>query len=106
ETQSLEDSGPREIHIDIVFENDVDHREAEGGRGAHRLYPGQALQIDGEGIRDLVLHFLWTSPGPVREYDDLILTQVGNGIDVRLQQGPIAPAREKRVCDQHQETVS
>ena len=50
-------------------------------RGAHGLDAGQALQVDRERIGDLVLDLLRAAARPVGKDDDLVLAQVGDGID-------------------------
>ena len=54
----LEDARTCEVQIDLVLEDDVDHREAERGLGSHDPDAGQPLQVDGERIGDLVLDLL------------------------------------------------
>src|SRR5207244_7098167 len=70
QVESLEDTGPREVEVDIALEDHVDHREAERGRRPHDAYPGQALQTHGQRIRDLVFALLRRASGPVGEDDD------------------------------------
>src|SRR4030095_8126316 len=44
----------------------------------------------GERIRPLIVHVLRRASRPVREDDDLLLANVGNGIDWRLRQCVVA----------------
>ena len=46
EAQPLEHAGAREVLIDAVLEDDVDHREPEGRLRADDADAGQALQVD------------------------------------------------------------
>ena len=54
----------------------------------------QPLQVHGERVGNLVFDFLRAAPLPLGEDDDLVLAQVGNGVDGRVQQRPIAPNRQ------------
>ena len=46
---------PGKVEIDVVVEDDRDHREVELARRPHRLHAGQALQLARQRIGDLVL---------------------------------------------------
>ena len=83
EAHALEDARPREVQIDVVLEDDVDHREAERRLRPHDPHAGQTLQVDRERIRDLVLDLLRAVAGPVGEDDHLVVGQVGNRVDRR-----------------------
>ena len=69
--------------VDVVFENDVDHRKAERGLRSHDADPGKSLQVDGQRIGDLVLDLLRAVAGPVGEDDDLVVREVRDGVDRR-----------------------
>ena len=45
------------------------------------LHAGKSLQIDRQRIGDLIFHFLRTSARPVGENDDLVLAEIGDGVD-------------------------
>ena len=51
---------------------------------SERFHAGQALQIDGQRIGNLVFDFLWTSPRPVGKNNHLVFAQIRNRIDRRL----------------------
>ena len=104
--QPLKDARPREIIVNLVIKNDGDEREAEHGVGADGFYAGQPLQIHRERIGALVLHFLRAAPRPVRENDNLVLTQVGNRVHRRLISGADAETDEQRHAAKDQETVA
>src|SRR5262245_66272356 len=74
---ALENAAPSEIQLDVVLKDDIDHGEPEGGLRPDDAYSGESLEIRRERIRDLVLHFLWTVSGPVREDNHLVVGQVG-----------------------------
>ena len=105
EAHALEHARPREIQIDAVLEDDVDHREAERRLRAHDAHAGEPLQVRRERIRDLVLDFLRAVPGPVGEDDDLVVGQIGNRVDRRGRQRPPAPAGEAEIQDDDDEPV-
>ena len=95
EAQPLEHARAREILIDVVFEDDVDHREAERRLRADDADAGQALEVDGERIGDLVLHLLCAVAGPLGEDDDLVVGEIGNRVDRRRACRPPAPRAER-----------
>ena len=55
------------------------------------LYAGKTLQIRDERIGDLVLDLLRRASRPVGEDDHLVLGQVWNGVDRRVDQRPVTP---------------
>jgi hypothetical protein len=91
EAEPLQHARARKVDVHRVFEDDVDHREAEGRRRAHRAHMRQPLQVDGERIGDLVFHFLRTAALPLGEDDDLVFAQVGNGVDRACATAPSSP---------------
>ena len=105
ETHALQDAGAREVQIDVVVEDDVDHREAERRLGADDANAGETLQVHRQRIADLVFHLLRAVTRPVREDDDLVVREVWNRIDGRGAQRPPAPAGEADVQGQHDEAV-
>ena len=104
--QTLQNARPGEINIDVVLKNDVDHREAESGRRPDRFDAGQPLQVDRQGIGDLVFDFLRASSRPVGENDHLVFAEVRNRIDGSFQQRPISPTRQQGVGEKDQSTGS
>ncbi len=100
ETQPFEDSRSREIDVDGVLEDDVDHREAKLRSRPHRLDMRKSLQIDGQGIGDLIFDFLRAASRPLGKHDDLVFAQIGNGVDGRVHQRPVAPGSQRGV-DRH-----
>ena len=62
-------------------------------RRPHRLHPRQPLQVHRERIGDLVLDFPRAAAHPVGEDDDLVLRQVGDGVDRRVDDGVNARRR-------------
>ena len=93
QVHALEHARAREVQIDVVLEDDVDHREAERRLRPHDADAGEPLQIDGERIGDLVLDFLRAVPGPVGEDDDLVVREIRNRVDRRRRSAhqPHAP---------------
>jgi hypothetical protein len=73
QAETLEDACAGEVRIDVIFEHDVDHREAECRLRAHHAHSGQPLQVHRHGIADLVLDFLCAVALPVGEDDDLVV---------------------------------
>ncbi len=49
-------SGP--VQINVVFEDDINHREAECGTGANDTHAGQTLKISDQRIGHLIFYFL------------------------------------------------
>ena len=103
--EALQDPGAGEIDVDVVLEDDGEEGEAEHGGGAHRSHPGQALEGDGEGVGDLVLHLLGRAPGPVGIDDDLVFRQVRDGVDGHPLHGHQPPGAEGEEAAEHQEAV-
>ena len=95
EAETFEDAGPRKVLIDVVFEDDVDHREAERRLRADHAHAGEAAQVHGERVADLVFDFLRTVAGPVGEHDDLVVGEIRNRIDRRGGGRPPPPASER-----------
>ena len=84
--QPFEHPRAGEVVVDLLVENHRQQREAEHGIGAHRLHPGEALEVHGERIGDLVLDLLRAAARPVGEDDDLVFAEVRNGIHGRAAQ--------------------
>src|SRR6185295_17626625 len=80
QAETFEDPAAREVLIDVVLEDDVDHREAERGLRANDAYAGKTAQVDGQRIADLVFNFLRAMASPIREDNDLVVGKVGNGV--------------------------
>ena len=97
EAHALEHPGSREVEVDVVFKDDVDHREPEGRLRPDDANTGEALEVDGQRVGDLVLDFLRAVACPVGEDDDLVVGQVRNGIDRRAPEGPPSPSAERQV---------
>src|SRR5271157_1968612 len=85
--QPLEHAGASEVVVGRLVEDDRDHREVELARRADDLDAGQPLKVDRQGVSDLVFDLLGAAAHPVREYDDLVFGQVGNGINGRGHHG-------------------
>src|SRR5713226_7546552 len=92
--EALQHARAGKVKVNIILKDHENHREAESRRRAHDLDSRQALQVDGKRIRDLVLHFLRTPPGPIGEDNHLVVAQVRNRIDGCAQHGPQSPARD------------
>src|ERR1035437_2034815 len=105
QAEPFQHTGPREVDVHRVLEDDVDHRKAEGRRRADGAHVRQPLQVHGERVGNLVFNFLRTAALPLGEHDDLVFAQVGNGIDRRVQQRPIAPNRQRSIDGQNQPAV-
>ena len=105
EVQPLQNAGARKIKVDIVIEDDEDHREAEGRRRAHDLHARQALQVDSERIGDLVLDLLRAAALPVGEDDHLVVAQIGNGVDRSAEHRPQTPARDSNPKHDNDELI-
>ena len=95
QAQTLEHAAAREILIDLVLEDDVDHREAERRLRSDDAHAGEPAQVDGERIADLVFDLLRAVAGPVGEDNDLVVGEIGNGVDRRRRRGPPAPDGER-----------
>lgn len=105
EAHPFEHSSAREVELDVVFEDHVDHREPERRLGAHDADPGQALQVHGERVGDLVLDFLRAVPWPVGEDDDLVVREIRNRVDRRGRHRPPAPHAKADVRRDDQKPV-
>src|SRR5207249_4796647 len=89
-----------------VVEDDADHREADVAGGADDAHGGQALELERQRVGDLVLDLAGTVAGPVGEDDDLVLAQVGNGIDGGVVDGVDAGDGHGQAGEDHQEAVA
>ena len=58
QVEPLEHARAREVEVDVVLEDHVDHREAERRRRADDPHARQPLQAHRERVRDLVLDLL------------------------------------------------
>ena len=105
QVQPLEHARACEVEIDVVLEDDIDHREAEGRRGAHHTDAGQPLEAHRQRVGDLVLHLLRRPPRPVGEDDDLVVGQIGNRVDRRRHERPVAPGADEHEERDHEEAV-
>ena len=85
-----------EIEVDVVLEDDRDHREVEFGGRADGLDAGQPLQFERQRIGDLVLDLAGAAAHPVGEDDHLVLAQVGDGVHRRVEHGVDAEAGQGR----------
>ena len=93
EAHALEHARAREVQIDVVLEDDVDHREPERRLRADDAHAGEPLQVHGQRIGDLVLDLLRAVARPVGEDDHLVVREIGNRIDRRGAERPPAPRR-------------
>ena len=95
QTHPLEHACPREVQIDVVLEDRVDHREPECRLRPDDPHTRQALQAHGHRIRDLILDLLRAVPRPVGEDDHLVVGQIRNGVNRRGLYRPPAPSGER-----------
>jgi AcrB/AcrD/AcrF family len=58
QVQPLKHSCSCPVKIDIVFKDDVDHREAKCRTRAHDAHSRKSLKVRNQGIRNLILDFL------------------------------------------------
>jgi len=96
----------REVEVDLVLEDDVDHREVELAGAPHRLHPGQPLEVHGERVGDLVLDLARAAPHPVGEHDRLVLGQVGNGVHRGVDHRVNPPDEHAESQQDHDEPVA
>ena len=94
DVDAFQHARPRPVVIHLVLEDDEDHREAEAGHGADGLHARRAGEAGGQRIGDLVVDILRRTAGPVGEDDDLLLADVGDGIDRRVRQRVVAAAHD------------
>ena len=66
QAHALEHARAREVQIDVVLEDHVDHREAERRLRADDAHAGQPLQVHRQRIGDLVLDLLRAVARPSR----------------------------------------
>ncbi len=76
----LQDATPRPVELRVLFEDDVDRREAEQRVAADGLYLGKPEKRGGHRVRDLVLDVLGRAAHPLGEDDLLVLADVGDGV--------------------------
>jgi hypothetical protein len=62
--------------------------------------------MNGQGMRDLILQFLRTVPGPLCIDDDLILAEVRDGIDGQGSHGTAAQDSQQREQSNDENSVS
>jgi hypothetical protein len=58
---------------------------------------GRPLQVHGERIGDLVFDLLRAAARPVGKDDHLVFAEVGDRVDGRVQQRPVAPNRKRGI---------
>ena len=75
------------------------------GERADRLHARRARQADRQRIGDLIFDILRRAAGPVGEHDDLLLADVGNGVDRDVRQRVIADAQDDQRRQHHEEPV-
>ena len=81
----------------------IENPNAEDDRTV--LTPGKSLKIDGEGVGNLIFHFLRTAARPVDKDDHLVLAEVGNGVYGSGKQRPVAPSGQQEVCENDEKSV-
>ena len=72
---------------------------------ADGLHARRAGEAGRERIRDLVIHILRRTAGPVREDDDLLLADVGDGIHPRVHDRVVAHSPNGHDCEHDEERV-
>src|SRR5688572_8442528 len=105
EAHAFEDASPREVLLDVVLEDDVNHRETERGLRSDHPHTGEPLEVRGERIRDLVFDLLRTMPRPVGEHDHLVVGEIWNRVDRRGRQRPPSPACKAEIENHDDEPV-
>jgi hypothetical protein len=78
-------------------------RFARGPHGAHALDP---LQLERQGIGELVVDLLRPSPRPLGEHDDLRFREVGDRVDRDPGRRPSAPDRDRQPHGDHQPSAT
>ena len=91
--QPLQHALAGEVEVDVVLEDDGDHREVELRGRAHGLDAGQPLELERQRVGDLVLDLPRAAAHPVGEDDDLVLAQVGDGVHRRVERRRRPPTR-------------
>ena len=79
-TQFFEDSRPAPVELHIILKNHIYGRKSEHGVTAHGSHTGQAEQLGGERIGDLVFDVLRGAARPLGEHDLLVVAEIGDGI--------------------------
>ncbi len=105
QVQPLEHSCTREVQVDVVLEDHVDHRKAERRLRSDHTNACEPLQVRRQRIRDLVLDLLRAVPEPVAEDDHLVVGEIGDRVHRRVAQGPVAPGAKRQEGDDHDEAV-
>ena len=72
---------PRETCVDVIVEDDRDHRQAELRDGAHALRRRQSHHRRLDRERDRLLHFGRRQSGAFRDDDHLIVGQIRERVD-------------------------
>ena len=90
---------PREVHRHRVLEHDGDHRQPELRDRAHFLRARHAHQRRLDRIRDALLDLGRGQAGRLRDDDDLVVREVGKGLDRQVaprDRRPSGRARRRR----------
>ncbi len=72
---------PSEEILDVVVENDLDHRQAEHGDAAYARLLLHRVHGDFDGCRDETLDFFGGTAIPLSHDDDLGIGHVGKSLD-------------------------
>ena len=95
-----------EVEVDVVLEDDIDHREVEFARRPHAFDARQALQVDRQRIRDLIFDLARAAAHPIGEHDHLIFGEIGNGVDRRVDDRINPQTHHDQRRDEHHEAIA
>ena len=101
----FEHARSRPVVVHVVLEDDEDHGEAEARHRPDGFDARGAREARGQRIGDLVVDILGRASRPVGEDDDLFLADVGNGIDVHVEDRVVAGPQDRQDGERHQKCV-
>src|SRR5215470_17319603 len=94
------------MKVYAVLKDYVDHREIKIAGRADDPDPRQPLEVQRQRVSNLVLDLVWAVAHPFGEDNDLILRQVGDGIDRGVINGIDTPQCQDQAGGDHEGTVA
>ena len=94
--QSFQHPGAAVVEVAVLRKNHIEITRTVKGHAAHGLYSGKSLELTRQSGCHLGVHVLRALSRPLRPDDDLIVTQIGNGIHRHVTPRPDACDRQRQ----------
>jgi hypothetical protein len=96
---------PVPVFDGVVVENQRHQRKAEDRLGTHHREVSDSIDLNLDGNRYLLLHFLGGVARPLADDRHVVVGDVGIGLNRQAVEGKSAPEREKQADREHNESV-